>query len=47
MVAVIGGGNSAIINALTMADIASKVYVIQNLPNLTCEKILEDNLVLI
>ena len=43
-VAIIGGGNSAIINAITMADISKKVYVIQNLPSLTCEKILEDNL---
>lgn len=44
MVAIIGGGNSAIINAITMADIAKKVYVIQNLPSLTCEKVLEDTL---
>lgn len=44
IVAVIGGGNSAVINALTMADICKKVYVIQNLPLLTCESILESNL---
>ncbi len=44
VVAIIGGGNSAIINATTMADIAKKVYVIQNLPSLTCESILESNL---
>lgn len=43
-VAIIGGGNSAIINAITMADISKKVYVIQNLPSLTCEKVLEDTL---
>lgn len=43
-VAIIGGGNSAIINALTMADIAKKVYVIQNLSNLTCEDVLEKRL---
>lgn len=44
IVAIIGGGNSAIINAITMADIAKKVYVIQNLNNLTCENALEDKL---
>lgn len=43
-VAIIGGGNSAIINAITMADISSKVYVIQNLPTLTCESVLEETL---
>lgn len=36
-VAVIGGGNSAAINALTLSDICKKVYVIQNLDDLTCE----------
>lgn len=35
---VIGGGNSAIINALTLSDICTKVYVIQNLSDLTGEK---------
>lgn len=44
IVAIIGGGNSALINALTMADISKKVYVIQNLDRLTCESILEENL---
>lgn len=44
IVAIIGGGNSAVINALTMSDICKKVYVIQNMPHLTCESILEDNL---
>lgn len=44
IVAIIGGGNSAIVNALTMGDISKKVYVIQNLPTLTCENILESNL---
>lgn len=44
VVAIIGGGNSAIINALTMSDICQKVYVIQNLPTLTCEGALENNL---
>lgn len=43
-VAIIGGGNSAIINALTMSDICKKVFIIQNMPNLTCESILKDNL---
>ena len=44
VVAIIGGGNSAIINAITMADISKKVYVIQNLDNLTCESVLEDTI---
>lgn len=44
VVAIIGGGNSAIINAITMADICEKVYVIQNLPTLTCESALEETL---
>ncbi len=39
-VAVIGGGNSAIINAITLAEICKKVYVIQNLDDLTCEEVL-------
>lgn len=43
-VAVIGGGNSAIINAITLADICEKVYVIQNLDNLTCEEALTNKL---
>jgi thioredoxin reductase (NADPH) len=43
-VAVIGGGNSAIINALTLSDICNKVYVIQNLSDLTGEKLLGDKL---
>lgn len=43
-VAIIGGGNSAVINALTMSDICKKVYVIQNLDKLTAESILVDNL---
>ena len=44
IVAVVGGGNSAVINAITLADICKKVYVIQNLEKLTCESILESNL---
>ncbi|MBE6138268.1 MAG: FAD-dependent oxidoreductase [Firmicutes bacterium] len=43
-VAVIGGGNSAVINAITMSDICKKVYVIQNLEKLTAENILIDKL---
>lgn len=43
-VAVIGGGNSAVINALTLSDICSKVYVIQNLAALTAEESLIDKL---
>lgn len=43
-VAVIGGGNSAIINAITLADICEKVYVIQNLDKLTCEEALINKL---
>ncbi|MBQ7140886.1 MAG: FAD-dependent oxidoreductase [Bacilli bacterium] len=43
-VAVIGGGNSAVINAITLSDICKKVYVIQNLEYLTAEEILIDKL---
>ena len=43
-VAVIGGGNSAIINAITLADLCEKVYIIQNLDNLTCEEALTNKL---
>ena len=43
-VAVIGGGNSAIINAISLADICKKVSVFQNLSELTCEDALKRNL---
>lgn len=43
-VAVIGGGNSAVINALTLADICKKVYLIQNMNKLTAEKALLNRL---
>jgi len=43
-VAVIGGGNSAVINAITLSDICEKVYLIQNLDYLTAEEILIDKL---
>ena len=41
---VIGGGNTAIVNAMTLSDICKKVYVIQNLSDLTGEKVLGDKL---
>lgn len=43
-VAVVGGGNSAIINAISLADMCNKVYVIQNLDHLTCEEALKQEL---
>lgn len=42
IVAVIGGGNSAVTNAIYMADIASKVYLIHRNENFRCEKNLLD-----
>lgn len=44
IVAVIGGGNSAVINAISLSEICKKVYVIQNLDELTSEKNLADKL---
>lgn len=43
-VAVIGGGNTGIINALALADLCEKVYLIQDKDKLTGEKILQDKL---
>ena len=43
-VAVVGGGNSAISEALSLADICSKVYIIQKDDNLTCEEVLKEKL---
>ena len=43
-VAVIGGGNSALQEAILLSDVASKVYVVQNLDYLTGEKKLSDQL---
>ncbi len=43
-VAVIGGGNSAVINACYLSELCKKVYVIQNLEKLTAEEILTDKL---
>ena len=36
-VAVIGGGNSAVINAISLSEICNKVYLIQNISKLTAE----------
>ena len=43
-VAVIGGGNTGIINAIALADMCEKVYLIQDKDKLTVEKILKDKL---
>ncbi|MBE6156789.1 MAG: FAD-dependent oxidoreductase [Firmicutes bacterium] len=43
-VAVIGGGNSAVINALALSELCQKVYLVQNLSKLTAEQILIDKL---
>ena len=43
-VAVLGGGNSALQEALLLADLCKKVYVVQNLEKLTGEKKLADRL---
>lgn len=43
-VCVIGGGNSAVTNALTLSDICKNVIVIQDLGNLTAEKSLVNKL---
>lgn len=43
-VAVIGGGNSAVINAITLSDICKKVTVVQNMDKLTAEEALVDKL---
>ena len=44
IVAVIGGGNSAVINAITLSDICKKVYVIQIIDKLTAESTLAEKL---
>jgi thioredoxin reductase (NADPH) len=44
-VAVIGGGNSALQEALLLSDLCKKVYVVQNLDYLTGEKKLSDQLI--
>ena len=43
-VAVIGGGNSALQEAILLSEVASKVYVVQNLDFLTGEKKLSEQL---
>ena len=43
-VAVIGGGNTGIINALALADMCEKVYLIQDKDKLKSNKILQDKL---
>ncbi len=43
-VAVIGGGNSALQEAILLSDLAKKVYVVQNLDFLTGEKKLQEKL---
>lgn len=43
-VAVIGGGNSALQEAILLSDLCSKVTIIQNLPELTGEQKLRDRL---
>ena len=43
-VAVIGGGNSALQEAILLSDTCKKVYVVQNLDHLTGEKKLADQL---
>lgn len=44
IVAVVGGGNSALQEAILLSDLAKKVYVIQNLDFLTGEQKLQDQL---
>ena len=41
-VGVVGGGNSALQEAVLLSDLCEKVYVLQNLPYLTGEKKLVD-----
>ncbi len=43
-VAVIGGGNSALVEAVLLSKLCAKLYIIQNLPELTGEKKLQDQL---
>ncbi len=44
-VAVIGGGNSALINAITLSKICKKVYIIQIIDKLTGEKALVEKVI--
>ena len=43
-IAVLGGGNSALQEAILLSDLCKKVYVIQNLETLTGEKKLQEQL---
>lgn len=43
-IAIVGGGNSACINAYSMSNIASHVTILQNLDHLTCEQDLANKL---
>lgn len=43
-VAIVGGGNTAVVSAIYLADICKKVYIIQMLGNLTAEQKLIDKL---
>lgn len=43
-VAVVGGGNTAVANALELSNICKKIYIIQNLGYLTAEHILNEQL---
>lgn len=43
-VVVVGGGNSAVQEALSLSDICNKVYIVQNLDYLTCEENLKEKL---
>ena len=43
-VAVIGGANSAVTNAIYMSNLANKVYLIYRKDKLKCEKVLIDNI---
>ena len=43
-IAIIGGGNSAVTNALYMANLCKKVYLIDICDHLICEKTLEEKL---
>lgn len=43
-IAIIGGGNSAVTNAIYMSNIAKKIYLVDISDHLICEKTLEDKL---
>lgn len=44
VVAVIGGGNSAVVTALSLSEICKEVILIQNLDDLTCEVVLSNRI---